>query len=64
MVIVDDYGVVDIRDKWKGKLYTIRLVSDNEERSDRVGEYLYKHEFDLVFDVDHDDFNELEARIV
>ena len=64
VVIVDDYGVVDIKTNWTGKMLTIRLVSDNEEQSDRVGEFLYKHEFDLVFDVDNDDFDELEALII
>ena len=64
VLIVDDYGVVDIKTRWKGKIYTIRVVSDNEEQSDRVGEFLYKHEFDTVFDVDKDDYDELEALIV
>lgn len=64
VLIVDDYAVVEIKDNWKGSIYTIRLVSDNEEESDRVGEYLYKHEFDLIFDYYKDDFDELEAKIV
>lgn len=63
VVIVDDYAVVDIKQNWDGKVFTIRAVSDNEEQSDRVGEYLYKHEFDVVFDYTKDDFYELEHRI-
>lgn len=64
VVIVDDYGVLDIESEWDGEVYTIRLVSDNEKQSDRVGEYLFKHEFDLVFDYNKDDFDELESKIV
>ncbi len=62
VLIADDYAVVDIKNKYDN-VFTVRVVSDNEEESDRVGEYLYKHEFDYVFDVDKDDFNELEALI-
>ena len=64
VVIADDYAVVSIKDNWEwGDVFTIRLVSDNEVQSDRVGEYLYKHEFDVVFDVDRDDIYELEHLI-
>ena len=63
VLIADDYCVLDIKKNFDGKVFTVRLVSDNEEQSDRVGEYLYKHEFDVVFDVDRDDYDELENKI-
>lgn len=64
VVIVDDYGVLDIKNEWDDLIYTIRLVSDKEKQSDRVGEYLFKHEFDLIFDYDKDDFDEMESKII
>lgn len=67
VVIADDYAVIDIKKNWThfngGDVFTIRAVSDNEEQSDRVGEYLYKHEFDVVFDWNKDDFDVLNDLI-
>ena len=63
VVIADDYAVVDIKKNWDGKIFTIRTVSRNEEQSERVGEYLFKHEFDAVFDYEYDDYDELEILI-
>lgn len=64
IMIVDDYGVCDVRTNWNGDLYSVKVVSKNMQDSDRVGVYLYNHDFDEVFDYDSDDFDELEARII
>ena len=58
VVYADDYAVVQIKDNWDD-VYTVRVVNDAERPSDRVGEYLYPHEFDKVFDYDKDDVAEL-----
>ena len=63
VLIVDDYGLLDLKDRWKGNVYSVLLYSVNQEQSKRVEEYLNRHEFDEVFDVDNDDIYELEARI-
>ena len=63
VIIADDYAVIDIKKNWNGEVFTIRAVSDNEEQSDRVGEYLFKHEFDAIFDYARDDIHELEAEL-
>jgi hypothetical protein len=63
VIIADDYAVIHIKENWDGKLFTVRTVSDNEEKSERVDEFLYKHEFDYVFDLDKDDYEELEALV-
>lgn len=63
ILILDDYGVVDVRSKYKKHLYSIKVVSANEKPSRRVGVYLYNHEFDEVFDIDEDSLEELEWRI-
>ena len=62
VLIADDYAVVDIRDKWKNT-YSIKVWSDKQEDSDRVGVYLYNHEFDTVFHYGDDDPDELEVRL-
>ena len=64
VLITDDYGVIALQDNWDGELYTIFVTSKNQKPSKRVGEYLTPSEFDEVFDVDVDDIDELEARIV
>ena len=64
VLITDDYGVIALQDSWDGELYTIFVTSKNQKPSKRVGEYLTPSEFDEVFDVDVDDIDELEARIV
>lgn len=63
VLILDDYALVDVKDKWDGKIYTIKLKSKNQIESDRIGEYYYDHEFDEVFNTDDDDYDELESRI-
>ena len=63
ILIVDDYGVVDLRDKYTNNLYSIKVVSKNQKPSNRVDVYLYNHEFDKVFDVDNDKVEELEWEI-
>ena len=63
VLIVDDYQLVDLQSNWKGKIYTIKVISKNQVESDRIGEYYYNHEFDEVFDYDMDSYDELEARI-
>lgn len=63
VLIVDDYTLANLKENWKGKLYTVRVKSKNEVESERVGEYFYEHEFDEVFNYDSDDIDELEARI-
>lgn len=63
VIIADDYAVVNIKSNWDGKIFTIRAVSDKEEPSERVDEFLYKHEFDTIFDYERDDIYELEHLI-
>lgn len=59
VMIADDYAVMDIKDHF-GDVTTIRVISENEEESDRVGEYLYAHEFDYLIDYDRYSPKELE----
>lgn len=64
ILVVDDYMLLDVRENYPIRdIYSIKLRSKNEKKSDRVDSYLFDHEFDEVFDVDSDDFDELEARI-
>ena len=63
VVVVDDCGVISIKDNWDGKVFTIRIVSSSEEKSERVDKYLNKHEFDAIFDFEKDDLSELEHLI-
>ena len=63
VMIVDDYALIDVQDHYKGKIYTIKVKSNNQIESDRIGEYYYDHEFDEVFHYDYDSYDELEARI-
>ena len=62
VLIADDYAVVDIRSNWKNTL-SIKVYGKNQEKSDRVGVYLYDHEFDEIFHYGSDDVDELEWRI-
>ena len=63
ILILDDYGVADLQGKYSNYFYSIKVVSKNQVDSDRVGVYLYNHEFDEVFDYDNDEIEDLEARI-
>ena len=64
VLIVDDYALVELQHNWDKDLYSIKVVTDENEKSNRVGVYLYDHEFDEVFDYRTDDMDELEARII
>lgn len=63
VMIVDDYALVDVQNRWGGEIYSIKVWNDNQEDSDRVGVYLYNHEFDEVFHYGVDDIEDLEWRI-
>lgn len=63
VVIVDDYALVDLMSNWDDEIITVRLKSKDSESSERFGSYLYDHEFDIVFNIDTDDYFELEAMI-
>ena len=63
VLILDDYGVADLQGKYSNYFYSVKVVSKNQKDSDRVGVYLYNHEFDEVFDYDTDEIEDLEARI-
>lgn len=63
VVIADDFALIELLNCWNGDVITVRLVSDKSEKSERSNVYLYNHDFDIVFDVNNDDFNTLEAMI-
>lgn len=63
VVIVDDYGVIAIKDNWDGEVYTVFVKSKDQKPSKRVGEYLTPSEFDEIFDSDTGDIDELGARM-
>lgn len=64
IMIVDDYGLLGVFDTvHRNKLYTVKLKSKDQIESDRVDSYLFDHEFDIIFDVDNGDIDELEANI-
>lgn len=62
VLILDDYALADVKTKWKN-LYSIKVYGENQIDSDRVGVYLYDHEFDEIFHYGVDDIYELEGRI-
>ena len=62
VLIADDYAVVDIRSNWSNT-YSIKVYGKNQRDSDRVGVYLYDHEFDEIFHYGSDDYDALEWRI-
>ena len=64
ILITDDYSLVDLRDNYGGDLYTVKVATEENLKSKRIGVYLYNHEFDEVFDYKTDDIDELGARIV
>lgn len=63
VLILDDYGVAELKNKYHKYFYSIKIVSQNQRDSERVGVYLYNHEFDKVFDYDNDYIGDLEADI-
>ena len=64
VLVLDDYAFADLRSNWDGELYSVKVVTPENLRSNRIGVYMYDHEFDEVFDYKTDDFDELGARIV
>lgn len=58
VLIADDYAVIHIKDNFDD-VVTVRVVSEKETESDRVGEYLFAHEFDYFIDYDRYDLNDL-----
>jgi len=63
ILILDDYGVADLQGQYSNYFYSIKVTSKNQQDSDRVGVYLYNHEFDRVFDSDTESVSDLEAEI-
>ena len=64
VLIVDDYGLMELFESIpRNNLYTVKVKSKDQIESDRVDSYLFDHEFDMTFDVDNGDINELEAHI-
>jgi hypothetical protein len=64
ILIVDDYALVDVKEHYPDKeIYLIKVYHENQKDSDRVGVYMYDHEFDKVFHYGTDDFGELEWEI-
>ena len=61
VVILDDAGLHGFKKMWDGELVTIRVHSDTEEHSDRC--LMTDDEFDIVFNYDKDDYDELEHEI-
>ena len=63
VLIVDDYYLYDLKNKWDGAIYSVKLVQKDQVESERVGVIYKDEDFDMVFDVDRDDIFELEARL-
>ena len=63
VIIVDDYGLLQVRDNWDGEMLTIFVTSKNQKPSERVCEFLTPSEFDVRFSSDFDDFDELESML-
>ena len=61
VLILDDVGIFNLKKNWKGEIVTVKVHSDIEEPSDRC--LMKDEEFDFVFNIDHDDFDDLEDRI-
>lgn len=60
VMIVDDDALMQIIENFDGKLFTVRVYSDNEVKTDRVGNYT---KYDETFHYKVDDVSELEWRI-
>lgn len=63
VLMVDDYALVDLQSNYTGELYSVKVNTKENIRSQRIGVYLYDHEFDEVFDPKTDDYDELIWRI-
>lgn len=62
VLIGDDNIVTYFKRNWKGDLVTVRVHSDDEKYSER--NILSDSEFDIVFNIDKDDYDDLESEIV
>ena len=62
IIIGDDDVVSYFKNNWKGDLVTVRLHSNDEKYSERS--ILPDSEFDIIYNVDTDDYDDLEAKIV
>ena len=62
VLILDDYALADLKGKYD-RLYSIKCWSSCQGDSDRVGVYLYNHEFSKVFQYEADSVEELEWEI-
>ena len=64
VLIADDYMLMELFQSIpRNNLYTVKVKAKDQIESDRVDSYLFDHEFDKIFDVDHGDIDELEAHI-
>ena len=61
VLIGDDMVVSYLKRKWKGDLITVKVHSNNEKYSERF--LLGDDDFDIVFNVDNDDIDELEELV-
>ena len=61
VLIGDDRVVAYLQKNWTDELITVKVHSKDEEYSDRF--LLGDDEFDIVFNVDYDDFDELEELV-
>jgi hypothetical protein len=59
--IGDDRVVSYLQKNWTGELITVKVHSKNEEYSERFS--LSDDDFDIVFNIDYDDFDELEELV-
>lgn len=62
VLILDDYALADLKTKYK-RLYSIKCWRHGQGDNDRVGVYLYNHEFSKVFEYDSEDVEDLEWEI-
>ena len=61
VLIGDDRVVSYLQKNWTGELITVKVHSKNEEYSERF--LLNDDDFDIVFNIDYDDFDELEELV-
>lgn len=61
VLIADDRVVTYLKNNWDGELVTIRCHCKSEEYSERC--LLSEDEYDIIFDVDTGDFDELEELV-
>lgn len=62
VLIADDNVVSYLKREWKGELITIKCHRDGEKYSER--NLLKDSEFDIVFNVDTDDYDTMEGGII